>query len=69
MLLFIKDAWNCSKATVNKFLMLQKISISNKCCSFDPSSHKWTLKIEFPTKILHIFNIKYFITVHNYVKQ
>ncbi len=38
-LLFIKDALNQSKVTVKTFIMLQKISILNKCCSFELSIH------------------------------
>ncbi len=34
MLLFIRDALNCSKVTVKLFIMLKNISISNKYCSF-----------------------------------
>ncbi len=40
MLLFIKDTLNWSKVTVKPFIMLQKISISNKCCSFEHSIHE-----------------------------
>ncbi len=35
----IKDALNQSKVTVKTFIMLQKIPISNKCCSFELSIH------------------------------
>ncbi len=35
ILLFRKDAFNCSKVTVKTIMMLQKISVSNKCCSFE----------------------------------
>ncbi len=34
ILLFSKDALNWSKVTVKAFIMLQKISISNKCCFY-----------------------------------
>ncbi len=37
ILLFIKDALNWSKVS---FIMLQNISISNKCCSFELSGHQ-----------------------------
>ncbi len=39
ILLFNKDALYESKVTVNTFIMLQKIYISNKCCSFVFSIH------------------------------
>ncbi len=32
---FIQDTLNWSKATVKTFIKLQKISVSNKCCSFE----------------------------------
>ncbi len=35
ILLFSKDALNWSKVTVKTLIMLQKVSISNKCCSFE----------------------------------
>ncbi len=35
ILLFIKDALNRSKVTVNTFILLQKVL--NKCCSFELS--------------------------------
>ncbi len=35
ILLFSNDALNWLKVTVNIFIMLQKISISNKCCYFE----------------------------------
>ncbi len=44
ILLFIKDALKWEKVTVKTFIMLQKISISNKCCSFELSIHLWILK-------------------------
>ncbi len=53
VLLFIKDALNCSKVTVMTFIMLQKISISNKCCSLERSIHQRILKnkmYQFPQK-------------------
>ncbi len=52
-LLFSKDALNWSKVTVKIFIILQKISISNKCCSFELSIHLWILKnkmYQFPQK-------------------
>jgi len=33
-----------TKVTVNTFIMLQKISILNKCCSFELSIHQIILK-------------------------
>jgi len=33
-LLFSKDTLNWSKVTVKAFMMLQKVSVSNKCCYF-----------------------------------
>uniref|UniRef100_A0A8C2C8E2 Diacylglycerol kinase n=1 Tax=Cyprinus carpio TaxID=7962 RepID=A0A8C2C8E2_CYPCA len=37
VLLFIEDALNRSKVPVKTYIMLQKISVSNKCCSFELS--------------------------------
>ncbi len=34
ILLFSRDALNGPKVALNTFIMLQKISVSNKCCSF-----------------------------------
>ncbi len=42
--IFNKDALNCPKVKVNAFIMLQKISISNKSCSFEFSIHQIILK-------------------------
>ncbi len=42
--LFCTDALNWSKVTVKTFIMLQNISISNKCCSFELSVQLWILK-------------------------
>ncbi len=36
---FNKDALNESEVTVKTFIMLQKISVSNKRCSFELSIH------------------------------
>ncbi len=44
ILLFSKGALNGSEVPVKTFLMLQKISILNKCCSFELSIHLWILK-------------------------
>ncbi|MDN8907574.1 hypothetical protein Q0O77_14770, partial [Staphylococcus aureus] len=51
-----------AKVTVKTFIMLQKISISNKCCSFELSIHQRILKksTTVSTKILSsttVFNI------------
>ena len=51
----IKDALKCSEVTVKIFIMQQKISISNKCCSFELSIHLWILK----NKMHHGFLQKY----------
>ncbi len=40
MFLFRKDALNWSKVTIKTNIMLQKISISNKCCCFELSIHQ-----------------------------
>ncbi len=32
--LFSKDALNRTKVTITTFILFQKISVSNKCCSF-----------------------------------
>ncbi len=40
ILLFRRDALNWSKVSVKTFLMLQNLSISNKCCSFELSHHQ-----------------------------
>ncbi len=40
ILLFIKDALNWSKVMINTFIMLQKISISDKCCSSELCIHQ-----------------------------
>ncbi len=48
ILLFIKEALNWSKVTAKTFIMLEKISISNKCCSFELS---WKCNLSpFPQK-------------------
>jgi len=39
-LLFRKHAFNYSKVTENTFIMLQKVSFVNKCCSFELSIHQ-----------------------------
>ncbi len=63
-LLFIKDALNWPKVTAKAFIMLLKISISDKCYSFELSIHLWILKknqcITVSTKICistTVFNI------------
>ncbi len=43
-LLLIKDALNWSKVTVKTLKMLQKISVSNKCCSFELSINQIIVK-------------------------
>ncbi len=40
ILLFSKGALYWLKVTVKTFVMLQKISISNKCCTFELSIHR-----------------------------
>ncbi len=47
--------------TIKTFITLQKISISNKCCSFELSIHLWILK----NKMYHSFhkNIVLFSTL------
>ncbi len=53
ILLFSNDALNSSKVTAKTFITLQKISISNKCCSFEIFIHLWILKnkvYQFPQK-------------------
>ncbi len=52
LLLFSKDASNWSKVTVKTSIMLQKVSISNKCWSFELFIHYWILRI----KVHHGFN-------------
>ncbi len=54
--LFCKDALHWSKVPVKTFIMLQKTSISNKCCYFEFSIHQRILK----NKTYHCFhkNIK-----------
>ncbi len=55
ILLFSKDTLNCSKVTVKTFIMLQKISVSNKCCSLELSINQRILKkkmYQFPQNIL-----------------
>ncbi len=50
-----KAPLNCLKVPIKIFIMLEKISISNKCCSFELSIHLWILKnkcITVSTKIL-----------------
>ncbi len=42
---FIKDASNESKVLIKTFIMLQKISISDKCCSSELYSSKKPEKI------------------------
>ncbi len=44
MLLFSKDALNCSEVMIKTFIMLQKISISDKSCSSELSIHQRNLK-------------------------
>ncbi len=48
ILVFIKDALNWSKVTVNTFITLQKISVSNECWTFYSSvsrgSWEWIWK-------------------------
>ncbi len=41
---FIKDALNWLNVTLKTFTMLQRLSTSNKCCSFELSVHLWILK-------------------------
>ncbi len=43
-LLFIKDAFNLSKVTIKTLTMLQNISVSNKCSSFELSIHQRIMK-------------------------
>ncbi len=47
LVLFSKDTFNWSKMTVNTFIIVQKISISNKCCSFKLLIHR---RIRFTQK-------------------
>ncbi len=42
--LSIKDALNWSIVTIKTFIMLQKISILNRCCCFELSIQLWILK-------------------------
>ncbi len=44
ILLLSKDALSWSKVMIKTFIMLQKISISDKCCSSELSIHQWNLK-------------------------
>ncbi len=50
--LYCTDALNWSKVTVKTFIMWQKISISNTCCSFELSVQLWILK----NKMHHSFH-------------
>ncbi len=56
MLLFSKDTLNWSKVTV----ILQTISISNKCCSFELSIHLWILE----NKMYHSFDKKILVSIY-----
>ncbi len=56
MFLFSKNALNWLKVTVKTFIMLQKISISNKCCSFELSIHCESWKIKCITVSTNIFS-------------
>jgi len=57
-----KNAFNCSQVIVNTFLMLQNITISNKCCSFEMSIHQTTLKnVSVSTNHNSIDNIKKYL--------
>ncbi len=58
--IFIKDALNRSKVTVNAFIILQNIYISNKCCSIELSIHLWILNNKIHHgfhKNINVFNI------------
>ncbi len=44
LILLFKDALNCSKVMIKTFIMFQNISISDKCCSSEPSVHQRNLK-------------------------
>ncbi len=61
ILLFSKDTLNLSNVTLKTYNMLQKISISNKCCLFVRSIYQRILKKEsVSTKLLSstiVFNI------------
>ncbi len=56
ILLFSKDALNWSKVMIKTFIMLQKISISDKCCSSELSIHQRNLK-KFSSAIFKIIII------------
>ncbi len=68
ILFFSKDALNLSKVTVNTFIMLQKISILNKCCSFELAIHQRILEkkcIMVSTKILRSTTVSTLIITRN----
>ncbi len=49
--------------------MLQKISISNKCCSFDLSSHERMTTIKQHSHFLNIdIYKKYFVSTKSHIK-
>ncbi len=73
---FSKEALNKSKVRVKVFIMFQKLSILNKCCSFGLSIHQRILKINcitistktqfarlFPTLII-IRNVSWAVNQH-----
>ncbi len=60
-----KDALNWSKVTVKMFIMLQKISISNKCLNFSfiESGKKCNM---VSTKIITVYNIDNNTIINNW---
>jgi len=59
-----KDALNCLKVTVNMFIMLQTLSISNKYCSFELSVHQIILKKIVYTTVLNTDKNNMFLEQH-----
>ncbi len=67
LLLFSKDALNWSKLMKNTFKMLQKISISDKCCSSELSINQRNLKKILLCCFQHNNNNKKnYIYIYNY---
>ncbi len=56
ILLFSQDAFIWSEVTVKTFIMLQNISKSNKCCSFELSIHQSIQKRLWRTTVFNIVN-------------
>jgi len=63
IIIFSKDVINWSKVTVYTFLMLQKLSLSYKCCSFELCIHQIILKRTFFSTLIIVMFLEHQIII------